>query len=442
MQTTDTTHTNEGAGRPTRRAILALPVAAGLLASGAVSAPAHAGAPRLAPGAGAAGLVVLDWNRIMLRTFAEPPPAGLPVPVQGLYAGFVGAAVSNAVVAVEGGYAPYVPQAPAARDASVEAAVSTAAREVLGALVPSSAANLEDDLQRWLSQVGDPAARAAGVSAGHQAAALVLAARVGDGRGAPVTLTTTPGPGIWDPPPTGMLVPWLGFVRPMAVPSQTWLGLPGPDPLDSDRYAADFAEVASMGSRTGSARTQEQTENALFYNANAVAQYNVGLRNRLARDGSRAREASRALGLLNITTADALISCWRVKYDVHNWRPQQAIQRAGTDGNTATVADATWEPLVLNPPYGDYASGHACLTGAFSETMANLYGRSRIDVDLFSSITGTTRHYANASAVNQDTKNARIWLGLHFRRAKDDGNRIGRKTADHVVRTVLTPAGS
>jgi len=441
MQTTHTAPITPRAGRPTRRAILAIPVAAGLLASGAADAPARAAGRPQVPRAGAPGLVVLDWNRIMLRTFGEPPPAGLPVPVQGLYAGFVGAAVSNAVIAVEGGYTPYLPQARANRGASVEAAVSTAAREVLAALVPTSAANLEADLQRWLGQVGDPAARAAGAAAGHEAAALVLAARVGDGRGAPVTLTTTPGPGVWDPPPTGMLAPWLGFVRPMVVPSPTWLPLSGPDPLASDSYAVDFTEVKAMGSKTGSSRTGHQTETALFYNFNGVAQYNVGLRDRLARNGTGALEASRALGLLNIATADALIACWRAKYDVHNWRPQQAIQRADTDGNPATVRDATWEPLVPNPPYGDYTSGHACLSGSFSETMANLYGRNRIDVYLYSGITDTTRHYTKASTVNRDTKNARIWLGLHFRKAMDDGNWIGRRTADYTMRHALTPVG-
>jgi hypothetical protein len=390
--------------------------------------PSHHGAP---------GAVVLHWNRITLRTFAE---GAVPVPVQALYAGFVGAAVSNAVLTIEGGYRTYLPQEPAAAPgASVEAAVITAAYQVLSALVPASEGNLNADRDRWLAQVTDPAARAAGVEVGGDAAAAVLTAREDDGRGAPVTLVTTPGPGVWDPPPTGMLAPWLGFVRPMAVPSPTWVHLSGPDPLTSRRYAKDFAEVKSMGARTGSARSAEQTENALFYNFNSVAQYNTGLSDRLARHGAGAREAARTLALLNLATADAVITCWRAKYDVHNWRPQQAIQRADTDGNRRTAPDSTWEPLVPNPPYPDYTSGHACISGAFSETVANLYGRNAIDVTLASAVTGTTKHYDRAPALNRDTKNARIWLGLHFRKAMDDGNRIGRASADYTIDHHLQP---
>jgi hypothetical protein len=418
---------------------LALGIAAAIagatgLAIAAPAAVAHPAPHQRPPGQhgqhGAAGAVVLDWNRITMRTFGE---GAVPVPVQALYAGFVGAAVSNAVLTIEGGYRTYLPQEPAARGASVDAAASTAAYRVLTALVPASEGNLTHDHQRWLGQVAAPAGRAAGVEVGEDAARAVLNAREGDGRGAPITLVTTPGPGVWDPPPTGMLVPWLGFVRPMVAPSPTWLPLAGPDALTSRRYAKDFAEVKSMGSKTGSARTPAQTENALFYNSSSVAQYNAGLSDRLARHGAGAREAARALALLNLATADSVIACWRAKYDVHNWRPQQAIRRADTDGNPATEPDAAWESLIPAPPYGDYTSGHACISGAFSETVANLYGRNRIDVDLASSVTGTTKHYDRASTLNRDTKNARIWLGIHFRTAMNDGNRIGRTTADYTI---------
>lgn len=424
---------------PRRRVVrrrLALGVAAAMAGAGALAAASPAAVAHPAPHHqqpshhDAPGAVVVDWNRIALRTFAE---GAVPVPVQALYAGFVGAAVSNAVLTIEGGYRTYLPQEPAARGASVEAAASTAAYRVLTTLVPASDAGLTADHQRWLGQVTAPSARAAGVEVGQDAARAVLGAREGDGRGAPITLVTTPGPGVWDPPATGMLVPWMGFVRPMAVPSPTWLPLSGPDALTSRSYAKDFAEVKTMGSRTSSARTPAQTENALFYNANSVAQYNTGLSDRLARHGAGARESARALALLNLSTADAIIACWRAKYDVHNWRPQQAIRRADTDGNPATDPDPTWESLIPAPPYGDYTSGHACISGAFSETMANLYGRNGIDVDLTSSVTGTTKHYDRASTLTRDTKNARIWLGIHFRTAMDDGNWIGRTTADYTI---------
>ena len=38
------------------------------------------------------------------------------------------------------------------------------------------------------------------------------------------------------------------------------------------------------------------------------------------------------------------------------------------------------EPLLANPAYPDYPSGHACLTGALTETLGRLYGSWDIDL--------------------------------------------------------------
>lgn len=390
--------------------------------------------------------VVLDWNRITYRTFAE---RGYPPPVQALLGSFVATAAFDAVTTIEGGYEPYVAQDPAAPGASVEAAVATATHRVLLALGPTSAA-LETDLAAWLASVTDPAARAAGIEVGEDAAAAFLATRVEDGRfDTSITLTTTPGPGVWDVPPTGMAVAWMGFVRPLAVASQTWIDLGGPDPLTSAEYAADFNEVKAKGAKVGSTRTAKQTETALFYSVNLVPQYNAALRGRFDRRGGTAIEAARAFAVANVAMADAIIVGWRVKYDVHNWRPEQAIERADTDGNDATALpqcdkpriEDCWDPLVPNPAYGDYVSGHAVGTGAFQESMAKLFGPSNLDLYISSSATSTTRHYANAAELKRDTENARIWLGLHFRKAMDDGNRVGRKTADYVFTHEFRPVG-
>jgi len=176
---------------------------------------------------------------------------------------------------------------------------------------------------------------------------------------------------------------------------------------------------------------------------NPVPQYNAALRDRFVRHhgptGGPASKAARAFAVANMAIADALIAGWRVKYDVHNWRPQQAIQRADTDGNRATHKQLDWEPLVPNPAYGDYVSGHSLVSGAFGQAMGRLFGPNRIDLFIASSATGTTRHYQKTATLKQDTKNARIWLGLHFRKAMDDGNRVGRTSANYVFNHEFRP---
>jgi hypothetical protein len=394
------------------------------LAGSAATVPADASARRSDPA------VVTTWNTIATRTiFTEN---ATPVPVSTLYYGFVSIAVYDAVVAIEGRYRPYLRQPSVHGKASTEAAAATAAYRVLSYYFPASASNLATDYATSLSGIPDGSAKSRGQRVGEAAAAALIAARTNDGRGAPITLDVTPAPGVWRPTPdlmAPMLAPWLGFVRPLTLKSPTQVRLPGPDPITSKAYARDFAEVKATGASVGSSRTPEQTQTALFWNAPVPVQYNAALRDRTASSGMDIVRTARAFALLNTGTADAVIACWRAKYDYAYWRPITAIRLADTDGNPATTADPTWTPLAATPPYPEYVSGHACLTGSASETFSRLFGARSIDIDVSSSVTGTSRHYATAAALDAETKNARIWLGLHFRQAMDDGNRLGHRVS-------------
>jgi hypothetical protein len=372
--------------------------------------------------------VVARWNAIAARTiFTEN---ATPIPSSGLYFGFVSLAVYDAVVAIRGGYRPYLRQPHADRRASTDAAAATAAHDVLAHYFPASAANLAADHTATLATVPDGDRETAGVRAGAAAAAKLIRARDGDGRNAAITLDVTPAPGVWRPTPpafAAMLVPWLGFVRPMVLRSPDRPRLPGPDGIGTQAYRRDLAEVRAYGAATGSQRTAEQTETALFWNANAQVQFQTALRDQVVGRGFSDVRAARAFALLGASTGDAAIRCWRAKYDEAFWRPITAVREGTVD------PDPAWTSLVAAPPYPDYISGHACLTGAATGVFTHLFGARSMNVDIASTVTGTTRHYDSAAALDAETMNARIWLGLHFRRAMTDGNRVGHHAADRAV---------
>ena len=56
-----------------------------------------------------------------------------------------------------------------------------------------------------------------------------------------------------------------------------------------------------------------------------------------------------------------------------------------------------------------------------------------------SAVTGTTRHYLTEDTLNQDTMNARVWLGIHFRKAVVDGNRLGHQVSRWALRHYFQP---
>lgn len=386
--------------------------------------------------------VLAEWNAIAARTILTENAT--PIPASALYFGFVSLAVHDAVAAIEGGYETYAEQPPAQAPASSEVAAATAAHRVLSHYFPASAGKLAADYSASLADAPAGAARVHGQRAGEAAAAAIIRLRQDDGRGAAVTLAAAPAPGVWRPTPDAfapMAVAWLGFVTPLALDSPTQLRLPGPAGLGTSAYARDVAEVRAYGAAVGSARTPAQTETALFWSANAVVQYQVALRDQVARRGLDIAAGARAFALLGTATADAQIACWRAKYDYAFWRPVTAIRLAATDGNPATVPDPNWSPLVPTPPYPDYTSGHACLTGATSGTFSHLFGGTSLDLVVSSPVTGTSRRYDTAAALDAETMNARIWLGIHFRTAMTDGNQLGHRIADLTATSQLRPTG-
>lgn len=384
--------------------------------------------------------VVTAWNTIAVRTiFAEN---ATPIPSSGLYFGFTSIAVFDAVVAIEGGYEPYVYRGRAPARASAQVAAAAAAHRVLVHYFPASTGALDADYSAFLTGIPNGSAKGGGQRVGEASAAAIIAVRANDGRNAPIMLDVAPAPGVWRPTPPAfapMLVPWLAFVRPLPLRGPEQIAVGGPRALTSAAYARDWLETRNYGAKTGSQRTPAQTETALFWNANAVAQYQTALADHLNRHPQGIAAAARAFAVLSVGTADALITCWSTKYRYAAWRPITAIQLADTDGNPATTADATWEPLVATPPYPEYASGHACITGAATNAFGRLFGPRSIDINIGSSVTGTVRHYQSVEELDTETQNARIWLGLHFRTAMTDGNMIGHAASTWVISREFRP---
>ena len=411
-------------------------VAALLLATpAALTSPAQA-TPRVARDPA----VIRTWDAIAVRTIVVQ---GLkPPPVTQLYLGFVSAAIYNAVVTIDGQFAPYTTQPRAHAHASPEAAAATAAYRVLSVYFPASADQLTADYQASLAQIPNGVAKTRGIQVGEEAARAIVRLREGDGRDANITLNVTPAPGVWRPTPPAfapMLAPWLGFVRPLLLTSPTQIPYAGPNALTSAAYTRDFNEVKAIGAAASATRTPAQTETARFWNDSVPVQYQAAFRDLATRYRLDITDSARMLAILNMTAADAAIACWRGKYDIPFWRPSTAIQLADTDGNPATTADPAWTPLVANPPYPEYPSGHACLTGATANGLGFLLGRQNIDLVVSSAVTGTTRHYSSEDTLNQDTMNARVWLGIHFRKAVVEGNRLGHRVSRWALQHYFQP---
>jgi hypothetical protein len=378
---------------------------------------------------------VTSWDAVGTQSFS----AAALSPAEGhtIFA-YVAIAVYDSVMAIEGGHEPFAVDVDAPEGASAQAAVAAAAHRILAHYLPAQAPTIIDPA--YVTSLGTiPAgqARTNGISVGESVAQLLIAQRSGDGFRAPVTYTppNPPIPGVWLPtamtPPIGL---YLGLMRPFSLRSADVFRPGGPPALDTKKWARDYNEVKEIGSSTSTARSPEQTVAARFWAEPPVQQARNSFRRFVGEHELDVAQAARFMAMVSVTYADALIACFEAKYHYAFWRPISAIRAGHTDGNDATVGDPTWSTLLAaTPNHPEYPSAHSCVTPAGGLVVARFLGTPEIDFTV-PSLTGLgDRHYARARDLADEVSNARIWGGIHYRFAVEDGVEIGKKTAHHVL---------
>lgn len=378
--------------------------------------------------------VLHDWERTAISTIFQLPEAlgkrdpliaATPVAVGVPYLGFASVAMYRAVQGAD------------RKHGSAAAAVAQSGHDVLVEYYPMWEPELNARLQASLAAIPDGWAKYRGIEAGQRAATSMIRSRAHDGRNDPrYVYTKTAAPGVWPAvadPPAGMLAPWLGFMDRLVVNRP--VKVDGPDALTSAQYAADYREAKSLGGATKSSRTPTQTDTAVFFNSNSAAMVGEGVLAYLDSHPLSLEDTARLFARMHGSMTDAVVTCWRLKYEVGFWRPAQAIPGAGSDGNPATIPDPTWTPLIPNPPYSDYVSGHGCLTAPAVQIVRRTLGETTsLTLHSYSAPTNKDWTFPNLSDIEDKAFSARIWGGLHFRTAMVDAYDIGHQTADQVWR--------
>jgi hypothetical protein len=400
--------------------------------------------------AGAAGGdEITDWTRQLYESALLANTSPLVLTRSGA---MMQAAVFDAINGIEKKYTPIHVEPDAPAGASRRAAAVQAAYAILVRLYPAQVATLNDKRAASLSGIasGEAAENSVSISRGLEWGQTVADA-IWSWRSTDGFTTVFPpfvggiAPGQWRPTPPGFLpgagvqfatmTPWV-----MDSPSQF---LPaGPPALSSEQYRTDFNEVKLMGRIDSNARNADQTLYANFW---ALSTANF-FWNQVAINLAEERrltfsEKSRLFAALNLAMADAGIGCWNAKQTFVFWRPVTAIPLALTDGNPFTQEDSSWAPLINTPNHPEYLSGHSCVSGAAGRVLASRFGdNSEFQVASdHPSMAGVTRSFSSFSEALEEVKNARIFGGIHFRAACNDGQTLGIAVADLVLARALLP---
>jgi hypothetical protein len=401
---------------------------------------------------------VREWNLHASNALINAPTAPIPgagqTPhVSQLHLGMVQGAVYDAVNSIDGGHQPYLAGLPpASPSASQEAAVATAAHDVLVGIdieppLPQVVRERIDALYAdELAGIPDGAAETDGIAAGAAAAAAMLDARADDGRYGDFRFTSVEPveAGRWQTtPPANLNDPfaWVAKVEPFILKRPSQYRTKGPHRLKSDAYAREYNEVKELGT-VGSPRTAEQEAVAQFYNVSLVELFNRTFRDIAEERGLTLAQEARLFAMLNLATADAVINCWNDKAHWSNWRPITAIRNGDIDGNPGTVRDPEWTPLIATPPYPEHTSGYNCGTSAFMHTAKAFFGGDEMAfsvVRIAPGVPDVTRTYERFTDVIDDTIDARVYQGIHFRAADVQGAEIGKDVARRLKKHFFEP---
>jgi hypothetical protein len=324
-------------------------------------------------------------------------------------------------------------------DGSLEAAGATAAYKALVGLYGATAPCLASVSNPELTYAGDPAV-AAGVAA---AAALLPLKRptfmlpfepfIGGNKAGEWRLT----PGV-----TAAANSFMAFTPPFAIlrPAQFRAG--PPYSLSSHRYLRDYNEVKAKGRATGSTRTDAETDLARFWSANFIAQWFAVARTLADAHVDDLGKQARLLALVAFAAADSQITVYDSKVAYNFWRPITAIQMGDDDGNPWTEGEPTWTSLIAAPPYSDWTSGANNITAAVTTIFQQYFRTDSMQFSVSSSAAGLTtnpRKFERFSQAQQEVVEARIFQGIHFRAADEEGRRQGTRVAVWTFNNVLRP---
>ena len=198
--------------------------------------------------------------------------------------------------------------------------------------------------------------------------------------------------------------------------------------------------MKSLGSLHSATRTDDQTMAAIFWQSQPGGLYGGVMKQLSTRFGLSTAENARLYAMASLAAADGAIGCWNDKYYWNFWRPTDAIREAASDGNRKTEADPGWLPLfdtsvattppLTTPPFPDHPSGHSCVSGATLSAMQDFFGTDEIAFDIISTrFPVTPRHYDSFSDALNEVIDARVWGGIHFRTADEQGAELGKKVA-------------
>jgi hypothetical protein len=295
----------------------------------------------------------------------------------------------------------------------------------------------------------------ASIAYGDTVAKHILAWASQDGfkqsRGLP-KFSVTRDPARWIPTPPAYMdavEPNWGTLRPFTMDTSNQFKPEPPLPFDSTPSSPFYKQMLEVHD-VAKNLTAEQRAIAAFWDCNPFVMHVQGhtmfatkkmspgghwmaiVRIASRQNQSDIARTAEAYARTAIALADGFLSVWAEKYRSAVVRPETMINR---------YVDEAWEPLLQTPPFPEYTSGHSGISSAAAVVLTALYGESFAFADSSEVEYGLpVRVFSSFQQAADEASISRLYGGIHYRRAIEQGQIQGRKVGELVVSKVVTRA--
>jgi hypothetical protein len=219
------------------------------------------------------------------------------------------------------------------------------------------------------------------------------------------------------------LLPSWGKNRPFAMPMDAKCD-PPPALAYSEDPSSEFYKQAKEVYDTKNNLTPDQQAIARFWSDDPMLSWTPPghwisiILQILSRDKIPLDKSVDVMVRVSLAEADAFIGCWKIKYIYDLVRPVTYIRR---------VIDPKWETLINTPPFSEYPSGHSVASAAAATVLTSIFG----DNFAFDDNTGqrdglNPRKFASFNEAAEQAAMSRLYGGIHFRAAIENGLAQGR----------------
>ncbi|MFN2565644.1 MAG: vanadium-dependent haloperoxidase [Gemmatimonadaceae bacterium] len=262
--------------------------------------------------------------------------------------------------------------------------------------------------------------------------------------------TVTSEPGRWIPTPPAYMdavEPNWAKHRPFAMDSASQFRPKPPLPFDMTEGSAFFRQAKEVY-EVSKQLTPEQRALLAFWDDNPYVMHVRGhamyatkkatpgghwmsiAGTAAQKSGADLIRSAEAYARTAIALADGFISCWDEKFRSNLVRPETVIN---------AHLDEAWTPLLQTPPFPEYPSGHSVVSNAAAEVLTDQFGDGFAFNDTTEIAYGLPmRSFPSFRQAAAEAAISRLYGGIHYRMAVEEGSVQGRRVGQHVVHRVRT----